>query len=208
MGSLMSRGGEIDPEALLAEAKAGSSDALGLLMERYRNYLVLLARIRVGRLRGKLDVEDLLQEVSLEAHRDIARFRGSTEREFLTWLRQVLSAIFSNQLRHYFGTKRRDLRRERSIADVLERSSDALEHGLIAPHTSPSQQAAKQERSVILADALEALPEHSREVLILRHIEGLSFPEVARRMGRTEDSVKNLWARALARLRQTLGDLG
>ena len=58
---------------------------------------------------------------------------------------------------------------------------------------------------MLLADALGQLPDDYREVLILRHLEGLSFPEVARRMGRTVDSVKKLWARALARLRQLLG---
>lgn len=196
-----------DPEVLLAEAKTGSSEALGLLLHRYRHYLLLLARIRVGRLRGKLDVEDLFQDVSLEAHREIVRFRGSTEREFLAWIRQILSAIFSNQLRHYYGTQRRDPRRERRISEMWERSSHVLEQGLVAPLTSPSQKAVKHEHAVILSDALERLPDHSREVIILRHLEGLSFPQVAERMGRTEDSVKNLWARALARLRRTLDDL-
>ena len=50
----------------------------------------------------------------------------------------------------------------------------------------------------------QGLPEDYREVIILRHLEGLSFPDVALRMGRTEDSVKNVWLRALARLRRTL----
>ena len=61
---------------------------------------------------------------------------------------------------------------------------------------------------MILADALEKLPEDDREVIILRHLEGLGFPEVARRLGRTEDSVKNVWLRALARLRRILEEPG
>ena len=60
---------------------------------------------------------------------------------------------------------------------------------------------------MLLADALQGLPEDYREVIILRQLEGLSFPDVARRMGRTEDSVKNVWLRALARLRPMLEDL-
>jgi RNA polymerase sigma-70 factor, ECF subfamily len=60
---------------------------------------------------------------------------------------------------------------------------------------------------VLLADALEGLPDDYREVIILRQIEGMSFPDLARRMGRTEHSVKNVWLRALARLRRTLEDL-
>jgi DNA-directed RNA polymerase specialized sigma24 family protein len=49
---------------------------------------------------------------------------------------------------------------------------------------------------------MERLPPASREVLVLRHFQDLSFPEIASRMGRTLDGVKNLWIRALGRLRR------
>ncbi len=207
MGLLMSCQDDLDPVPLLALAKAGDGAALGLLLQRYRHYLSLLVRLQIGRrLRGKIDVDDLLQELSLEAHRDIGRFRGVSEREFLAWLRQVLAAILSNQVRHYLGTLRRDIRRERAIALDLEASSEAMDRGLIASSSSPSHQASRREQAVLLADALGRLPEAYREVIILRQLEDLSFPEVARRMGRSEDSVKNLWARGLARLRRALED--
>jgi RNA polymerase sigma-70 factor (ECF subfamily) len=48
-----------------------------------------------------------------------------------------------------------------------------------------------------------SLPE-AREVIVLRHLEGLRFAEVARRMERTVSSVQKLWVRALARLGRTL----
>jgi RNA polymerase sigma-70 factor, ECF subfamily len=99
------------------------------------------------------------------------------------------------------------LRLERALADDLDQSSRALNDGLVAPESTPSQQAVRREQAVILADALQDLPEDYREVIILRQLEGLSFPDVARRMSRTEDSVKNVWLRALARLRRTLEDL-
>jgi RNA polymerase sigma-70 factor (ECF subfamily) len=197
-----------DPELLLILAKAGYGPALVRLLDRYRDPLTEQARSQVGRrLRVKLDVEDLLQEVSLEAFRDIGKFRGSTEGEFLCWLRKILDSILLNQVRHYFGTARRDLRRERRIAADPEDSSRGREGDLVAPHTSPTQQAARRERASLLAEAIETLPGTYREVIVLRHLEGLSFPEVARRMGRTEDSIKNMWVRALHRLRGLLGNL-
>ena len=73
-------------------------------------------------------------------------------------------------------------------------------------NSSPSNQASRREQAVLLADALGQLPSDYREVIILSHLEGLSFPEVAQRMGRSVNSVKNLWARALARLRRSLGE--
>jgi RNA polymerase sigma-70 factor (ECF subfamily) len=197
-----------DPEFLLVLAKAGDGAALGRLLERYRNYVGLLVRLQVGRrLKSKVDVEDLLQEIWLEIHRKIALFRGGSEREFLTWVRRLIGSILANQVRHYLGTKRRDLRLERALADDLDHSSLALNQSLVAAQSSPSQQAVRREQAVLLSDALQSLPDDYREVIILRQLEGLSFPDVARRMGRTEDSVKNVWLRALARLRRMLEDL-
>jgi RNA polymerase sigma-70 factor (ECF subfamily) len=197
-----------DPEFLLVLAKAGDGAALGKLLERYRNYVGLLIQLQVGRrLRSKVDVEDLLQEIWLEIHRKIVLFRGSSEREFLTWARRLIGSILANQVRHYFGTKRRDLRLERALIDELDQSSRSLNESLVASSSSPSQKAVRREQAVLLADALQKLPKDYREVIILRQLEGLSFPDVARRMERTEDSVKNVWLRALARLRRTLEDL-
>jgi RNA polymerase sigma-70 factor (ECF subfamily) len=82
-----------------------------------------------------------------------------------------------------------------------------LGHELAGSLASPSQQAVQREQAVLLADALERLPKDYRDIIILRHLEGLTFPEVARRMERTVDSVEKLWLRALARLRKVFGGL-
>jgi RNA polymerase sigma-70 factor (ECF subfamily) len=59
----------------------------------------------------------------------------------------------------------------------------------------------RREQRVILADALAKLPDEYREAVVLRFLEGLSFAEVAARMGRSVDSVRKLWTRGLAQLR-------
>ncbi len=187
------------------EARAGNNAALGELLEIYRNYLALAARVQVGRrLQGKVDASDLVQEAFLEAHRHFDRFRGQTEGELLAWLRQILATTLAHQMRRYIGTKRRDLRLERRLADEMDQSFQALNQGLVADQTSPSQHASRREHAVLLANALKELQEEYREVLILRHLEGLSFPEVSKRMDRSVDSVEKLWIRALTRLRRLL----
>jgi RNA polymerase sigma-70 factor, ECF subfamily len=196
----------LEPEQLLGLARAGDGSALGQLLELYRNYLALLARLQIGRrLQRKADASDLVQEAFLEAYRDFPQFRGTTEAELVGWLRQILATSLADLARRYGGTQRRDLRRERQLAAELDQSSRLVDRGLIAPQSSPSAQAARREQAVLLADALGQLPADYSEVLILCHFEGLSFPDVARRMGRSLDSVKNLWARALAQLRRSLG---
>jgi RNA polymerase sigma-70 factor (ECF subfamily) len=196
------------PEHLLRLAQAGEEDALGSLLEQYRSYLALLARVQISRrLQGKVDAADLVQETFLEAHRGFARFQGTTEKELVSWLRQILAANLADLVRRYVVARRRDVRLERELMVDLDHSSQVLGESLMSRHSSPSQQAARREQAVLLAEALGRLPEHYREVLILHHLEELSFPEVGRRLGRSLDSVKNVWARALARLRRCLGDL-
>jgi RNA polymerase sigma-70 factor, ECF subfamily len=196
-----------DPAALLERARTGDAPALGRLLESYRGYLTVLAGVQIGRrLQGKVDAADVVQEAFLGASRDFAQFRGTTEAELLAWLRQVLVSVLSNLVRHYQGTQRRDVRLERRLTVELDQSSQALDRGLVAAQSSPSQQAVRREQSVLLADALALLPEEWRDVLILRHLEGLTFPEVASRLGRTVDSVKKQWPKALARLRGLLGE--
>jgi RNA polymerase sigma-70 factor (ECF subfamily) len=195
-----------DPEQLLSVARTGDGVALGQLLEMYRGYLALLARLQIGRrLQGKADASDLVQETFLQAHQNFAQFRGASEGDLMQWLRQILASRLEKLVRRYEGTQRRDVRLERQLEGELDDSSRILDRGLIAPHSTPSQQAARREQAVLLADALGNLPEDYREVIVLRHLEGLKFPEVAARMGRTVDSVEKLWTRALGRLRQTLG---
>jgi RNA polymerase sigma-70 factor (ECF subfamily) len=195
-----------DPEELLGLARAGSVSALGKLLELYGGYLALLARLHIGRrLQGKFDAADLVQDTFLEAHRHFAEFRGTVEAELVCWLRQIMAGLLGNLVRRYLGTQRRDVRLERELADDLDRSSRALEQNLAARQSTPSEGIARREQAVLLADALGQLPDDYREVIILHHLEELTFPAVASRMGRSVDSVKNLWARALTQLRRSLG---
>lgn len=190
-------------EQMICDARAGGEAARGLLLDHYRNYLRLLARVEVGRrLQRKLDESDLVQEAMLDAHRHFDNFRGTDERQFVTWLRRILAGKVSNLVRHYYGTRRRDLRLEEDLEAGFSAASRRLSHDLADSLTSPSQQVMRREQGVLLADALEKLRPDYRDAIVLRHLEGLTFPEIAKRMNRSQDSVEKLWLRALARLRQ------
>src|SRR5262249_10781031 len=143
-----------DVGSLLARARAGDAAALGTLLETFRPYLALLARLQIGRrLQGKADPADLVQEAFLEAHRDFPGFRGTTEGELMAWPRQIPARTPANLARHYLGTRGRDVRLERNLADELAASSQVLERGLASPHSSPSQRAAAREQAARLAAA-------------------------------------------------------
>jgi RNA polymerase sigma-70 factor (ECF subfamily) len=193
------------PENLIESALVGDEGAFGRLLARYSNYLTLLARVEIGRrLQGKLDPADLVQETFLEAHRHFPTFRGTTEPEFVAWLRRILAGVLANMVRRYFGTKARDPRLEQDLQVNLDQSSCVLGGKLISPGSSPSESAARREQAVLFADALDRLPDDYREVIVLRHLEGLSFAVVGERMGRSVDSVEKIWLRAIAKLRKTV----
>lgn len=192
---------------LLVAARAGDREALGDALELYRNYLMLLARTQIGRrLQGKADAADLVQETFLEAHQHIAAFRGTSEAELTAWLRSILASVISNHVRRYLRTQQRDARLEQPLAVELDHTSHVLERGLVAAMSTPSRQAAKREALVVLANALERLPEDYRQVIMLRHLEGLPFADVAQQMGRSVASVQNLWVRALKRMKEAVGE--
>ncbi len=190
---------------LLDALRAGDAEAQGQVLLRYRPWLHLLARLQLdARFRGKLDPSDAVQQTMLEACRAFPQFRGSTEAELLAWLRGILAHVLAHEVRRYRGTQARDLGREVSLDQALAESSQRLADLLADPGSSPSQQAARREQEVVLAEVLARLPDDYREVLVLRNLQGLSHEEVAARMGRGAGAVRMLWVRALARLRQEL----
>jgi RNA polymerase sigma-70 factor (ECF subfamily) len=195
-----------DAEQLLRQARDGDTEALGRLLDLHQHYLNVIARVQIGqRLQGKTGASDIVQETFLDAHRNFPLFQGTTEAEFVAWLRKILAANLTDLLRRYLGAQGRDVRLEREIADAVDRSSAMLDRGLIATGSSPSQQTVGREQALLLADALDQLPADYRDVLVLRHLQELTFPEIAARMGRSVDSVEKLWMRGLSRLRQALG---
>src|SRR5688572_20730855 len=117
----MSPNEEPERESLLSRARTGDSAALGSLLEQYRPYLTLLARLEVSRrLQGKADPPDVVQDVFLDAARQFDQFRGSSEPELTAWLRRILAGCLAMLVRRYFGTHARDVRLERALADALD----------------------------------------------------------------------------------------
>jgi RNA polymerase sigma-70 factor (ECF subfamily) len=195
---------DVSFEPLLIRARAGDEEALGELLDLYRNYLRVLARSLIGgALRIRLDPSDLVQETYLKAHREFGRFLGSGEPELVVWLRQILVHNLADQAK-YHRSQGRDVRREEPLAALLDRPSLDVQGALAAPISSPVDRAAGREQAVLLVDALARIPADYREVFVLRHLEHVPIDQIAERMGRSPNAVRKLWTRALLALRQEL----
>jgi RNA polymerase sigma-70 factor (ECF subfamily) len=182
-------------------------EGLGEDLDRYRNYLRLLARLHLDRrLEGRLDSSDIVQETLLKAHAHRDQFRGQGEAERGAWLRTILLNELHQALRKALAGKR-DLGLERSLEAGVEQTSLRLENWLSAQQSSPSEQAIRNEELLQLADALEALHEASpaqAEAVELHHLKGLSITEVASALGRSEPAAASLIQRGLKKLRERL----
>ena len=199
MGPSESNENRIPDEAteLLAAALAGSGASLGNLLDRHRNYLILLATPQlVGPGRKRCSESDIVQETFLEAHRDFAAFRGTTLPQFQAWLRRILSNNVLAFLERHVWAEKRDVRREQSLHTVaagLDCSAINLESFIAGSADSPSECAMRREDSLVLADAIASLPDDYREIIMLRTFQGLSFDEAAASRGK--GASHQIWAR-------------
>lgn len=175
-------------------------------IEEYTEYLRLLARMQLSsQLRGKLGESDVIQQTVLQAHARRDQFRGTTEEEWIGWLRAILGNVLTSTLRAY-GTGARDIRREQSIDAGLEQSASRVEQWLVAEQSSPSLQASRHEELIRLAKALALLPDDQREAVELHHLQGRTVAEVGAMMGRTRPAAMGLIFRGLKRLRELLDE--
>lgn len=193
---------------LLRQVKSERPDWLGRLLDRYRNYLTILARAQVReQLQARVDASDVVQETMLDAVRDFGRFRGQSEHEFVAWLRQILSHNLQRFVELHVQAGKRDVRCEVSIDQLtarIDRSTAGLNRMITDQSDSPSLQARKRETATLVADLLTQLPDHYREVIVLRNMQGLPFEQVATEMQRSAGAVRMLWVRAIDRFRLLL----
>jgi RNA polymerase sigma-70 factor (ECF subfamily) len=192
-----------DFDRTLAEARGGSSEALGRLLTDCREYLFLLANQKLGtELQGKVSPSDLVQETFLEAQRDFGQFHGGREDELLAWLSRILVNNLANVSRSFRDTQRRALGREVPLHD-LNRAPQARDVSLETP--SPSDKAVAHEELAALERALSRLSERNREAIRLRLEERLTFEQVGDALGCSADAARKLWARAVDLLQKEMG---
>lgn len=160
----------------------------------YRPYLKSLAESNLpAALQSKLDGSDLVQDTLLKGYSQLNQFQGTTENELLAWLK----AILENQLvdtERFHQRQCRDVRREQLLEqEVSDQANDTGSAVLM-----------RSERDALLRQRLDELPTDFRTVLLLRHEQGLSFPEIGERMSRSADASRMLWGRATIKLGELL----
>lgn len=193
----------VGEERLIVQARQGSSDAMGELLETCRNYLLAVGNRQLATdLRIKVAASDLVQETFLEAQRDFHQFPGHTHPELLAWLSNILFNNLLNQMRRYRGTEKRQLSREVPLDDLSPVESQ--DGDLCSNTPTPSGCVMAREEAQAVVDAMARLPERYRLAILLRNQLGLSLPEMGQQLGCSPEAARKLWARAVERLQQEL----
>ena len=185
---------------LLQRARDGDGEALNTLLTFCRQYMMLIANQETGELlRVKQAPSDFVQTALTRAAENFSQFQGTTEPALFAWMRAILKNEIHVGARSFEQTKKRDIRREYSLHGPHPQGSNPRPE-LVDQQMTPAAEIQRQEESRMLREAVLTLPVIYREVVVLRNWERLTFAEIGLRLGRSENAIKKLWARALAEL--------
>lgn len=178
---------------LFEQARQGSHEAINAIFERYGDRLHALIRMRLGpKLRQRLESRDILQATLLKAFRGFDRFAGSGSRSLMAWMGTIAHDEICDQA-DFHGRQKRDA----GLDTTLDQRLDPVAREVVHTEVSRLQLKADAER---LEQAIEALGEAQREIILLRHFEELSFPEIGERLGKSPDACRMQLSRAMTAL--------
>jgi RNA polymerase sigma-70 factor (ECF subfamily) len=177
-------------EAVVAQILSGRSASFEVLMRRHNERLYRAARSIV---RNDEEAEDVMQQAYVNAFTHLRQFNGSAQ--FSTWLTRI---AINEALARVRGRTRH--------AAIDDQSREAESLMVSSPAQSPERLAFTRELRELLEGAIDSLPDGTREVFVLREVEGLSTAEVAACLGVSEDVVKTRLSRGRAALRRGLAE--
>lgn len=184
-------------DSLLQRAVQGDQQALGRLLDEFRPWLRLLAqRALDGRLAGRIDGSDIVQQTYLSAVRQFSEFQGNTTQELSAWLQKIHERNLIDETRRHIGAEKRAVTAEAQNVDV-----DVLAE---ADFISPSQRLLIGENAVRLARAISRLPDDQALAVRLRHLDAWPLEKIAERMDRSQGAVVALLHRGITNLRKFL----
>jgi RNA polymerase sigma-70 factor (ECF subfamily) len=191
-------------EELLDAARTGDESALAVLVERHRDRLERMVRLRMDRrLQGRVDPADVVQEAYLAIHGKFPKYCADSRLPFFLWLRLEVGQKLVDVHRFHLGTQMRDAGQEVSLhrGALPQVTSQSLAEHLLGKLTSASRTAMRAELKLRVQEALNSMDAHDREVLMLRHFEELSNVETAEVLGIKPSAAVNRYVRALKRLK-------
>ncbi len=193
-------------DALVERVVAGETEPLNRLFRRARRRIMLLICSQMsGRLKRRMDPEDVLQEVYIEALRQLPNFEARKKGSFYRWL----AALTVNKIRNLeqlVRAAKRDPYREARLPDSST-GRPGQEQRLAAEQTPPSQAVARWEIFERILKILNRLPPRDREIIFLRYLHGCSPGDIARFLGLNRELVYKIISRGIEKVKSAVGGL-
>lgn len=192
---------------LLDNARGGNREAANLLMERHRDSIRQLVRLRLDKkIQRRVDVSDIVQDVLIEANRRLQDYLANPLMSFRLWLRQIARDRIIDAHRRHRASARRSVDREHAFSVPRGAGRSSLElAALLSDHQmTPVAKAIQDEIVRQVEQAITQLDEHDAEIIVMRHYEQLSNQEIAQALGLTEPAASMRYLRALRRLKGLL----
>jgi RNA polymerase sigma-70 factor (ECF subfamily) len=191
---------------LLDRAARGDPAAAGGLLTRHRPAMVELVALHLDpRLAARMDPSDVVQEAQADLARRLPDYLRRRPMPFHLWARKMAYERLLDAHRRHLGRAKRSAGRDRPLPD---RSSMLVARPFVGRGPSPSQEVAAREMEKRVARAVAGLPNAHREMLLLRHADGLSFSEVAALLEIEPAAARKRFGRALIRLQAALAAEG
>ncbi len=195
-------------EQLLDGARQGDADAVNRLMDRHRDAIQRMVRMRLDqKIRRRVDVSDVVQDVLIEANRRLAGYLEDPAMPFHLWLRHITSDRIIDAHRRHRGSAKRSVDREQPlVVQGNDRSTIQLAAQLCDAEMTPAARATQAEMARHVEQAITQLADQDAEIIVMRHYEHLSNQEVALALQLSEQAASMRYLRAVRRLRGLLGE--
>ena len=194
----------------LQRLRDGDEGALAELFDKYRVRLYHIVSVRMDRrLAGRVDADDVLQEVYLDAAARIHHYINNHSGSFFVWLRLITAQTMANIFRRHLDAKMRDAKREISIhsGQAYESPTTPIAMQLLGRLTSPSRAAMREESAKQLEEAIRTMKPMDREIITLRHFEQLDNKEIAEVLAINEKAASIRYIRAIVRLKELMSQV-
>jgi RNA polymerase sigma-70 factor (subfamily 1) len=196
-----------ETDRLLNDARSGEPGAVDRLLTEFREPLRRVIDLRLDpAITRRIDASDIVQDVLLEANQRLTEYLKKPDMPFHLWLRHLAQDRIIDTHRRHRQAQRRSIDKEQPIARPawVDESSILLVAQLIDTEATPTTEAIRHELQRRLDGAIDKLSDDDREIILMRHHEGLSNQEVAAALKLTEAAASMRYLRALRRLRGVL----
>jgi RNA polymerase sigma-70 factor (ECF subfamily) len=196
-----------ETQELLDRAKQGEAGAVERLLDTHREPLRRMIGLRLDpALAGRVDASDIVQDVMLEVSQRLTDYLRSPGMPFHLWVRHIARDHMIDAHRRHRQAQRRSLDREQPIvpAGLADQSSLELAGQFLDRELTPATAAVRHELQRRMEQAVAALDEDDREIILMRHYEQLSNQEVATALQLSEAAASMRHLRAVRRLRAAL----